>query len=64
MRSADRNGAPTGGSDEPDHDGQAIREATFETLNKPDFAAARKQASPMVHWDKPFNAFQAARAKE
>jgi hypothetical protein len=40
------------------------RDVTFETLNNPDFAAALKKAYPMVDWDKPFNEFQAAKAKE
>jgi hypothetical protein len=36
------------------------KEATFETLNRPEFLESIKKAYPVVNWDKAYSEFRAA----
>ena len=40
-----------------------FRDVTFETLNEDGFGAALRKAYPHVNWNKPFDAFNAAKAR-
>jgi hypothetical protein len=40
------------------------KEATFETLNRPDFLESVKKAYPNVNWDKAYSEFRAAGEKK
>lgn len=41
-----------------------FRDVTYETLNEDGFVAALRNAYPQVNWDKPYNEFKAAKARE
>ena len=41
-----------------------FRDVTYETLNEEGFCKKLKQAYPHVDWEKPFNEFDAAKARD
>jgi len=40
-----------------------FRDVTYETLNEEGFGEKLRDAYPQVEWDKPFNEFDAAKAR-